>query len=78
MSTELVGPIRKSMGVGCMRKLYLSEFGEDAVKPKHRCWRSLHPDYPQDPICICPCHGMEYQLSDELAEWFGLYIDREI
>ncbi len=66
------------MGVGCMKRLHLERFGPDAVKPSHRCWRFRNPDSPQDPICLCPCHGTEYHLNAELAEWFGPFIDKEI
>ncbi len=62
MTKELVGPIRKSMHAGCMRSPH----------------RAVIQEGPQDPICICPCHGTEYHLSPELAEWFGPFIDKEI
>jgi hypothetical protein len=71
MTSELVGPIRKSMGVGCMVKW-------PGRKPRHNCHWTRYPDHPQDPICICPCHGIEYHLNAETAEWFDPYIDKEI
>lgn len=79
MSTELVGPIHRSYGAGCMLKPHLDKYypqGE-GYRPSHNCGskRAMEQGYPNDPVCLCPCHGL--QMNPEDLEFYTPYIDWE-
>lgn len=80
MGTELVGPIRRSYGKGCMLRPHLDKYHPkgEGYRPSHRCGSVLAMEggWPNIPVCLCPCHGL--QMNPEEAEFYDRWIDKEI